>query len=187
MLLGIGRHRGEASVERASLRGVGPDGDRRGEQRMGEAQPLAVQLHDPGLQCVAEARRGVFVDRRLDEAHGRLGERGHDTRNRERLRAQAVEALVHERVEVGRDRQLLARDHPAAPALERSPELEREERVPSRRLPDAPERRTEQTLAESRPQELVERAEGQSAELERKQALLRQRAAGARAVPPRGR
>ena len=86
-------------MQRPSLRGRLAGNDRRSEQRVSEAQPLAVQLEDPRGQRLVERRVGAAADGRFDERHGRIGECCDDPGDLERRRAEAVEAGVQELVE----------------------------------------------------------------------------------------
>ena len=87
---------------------------------------------------------------------------------------EAIDALVHELFQIRGDWQLLARIHPAAPSLQRARELEGEERISRRRLPDAQERRSGKDGAEARSQQLVQRADAERAELDAAEPLIGQ-------------
>ena len=80
---------------------------------------------------------------------------------------------MNELVQIRGNRQLLAGTHPAASSLKRARELEGEERIPARRLPDAQERRSGKDNADARSQQLVERADAERAELDRQEPRLR--------------
>ena len=96
---------------------------------------------------------------------------------REPPRSRRVEAGAQELVEVGRDRQLLSRRERAATALEGARELEREEGVAARRLPEPDQGRSRERHIEVGMQQLVRRADTQPADLDRLQPSLGHRAA----------
>ena len=85
-----------------------------------------------------------------------------------------VEALEHEVLESGRDRQLLARLDAAAP-LDCARELEGEKGVPTRGLTDAQEDRARERGSGADPEQLVESAQAEWAELDRREPLRRDR------------
>ena len=120
----------EPRVQRPAAKGRLTAADRGAEQRVSEAQALPVQLEDPRCERLVCAGPGLPPGGNLDELHGRVGKRGDHAGNLERRGAEVVEALLQEPAEVGGDRELLARGKRAAPALERSCQLEREEGLP---------------------------------------------------------
>ena len=70
---------------------------------MREAEPLPVDLEDPGLDRVGQPGLCPAAGGRLDEAHGRVGERGNDPRHLEPGSPEAIDALVDELFEVRRE------------------------------------------------------------------------------------
>ena len=133
--------------------------DRRGEQGMGKAKPLAFHLEHAGLQRLRHTRRASVPCRRLDDGDARLRDRGHDERYRPRLRTEAVDVLLHERLQRGRKRQLRAGLDTTAASLERACEFEREEGVAVRRLPETEQHRSGKPHAEAILEQAVERAD----------------------------
>ena len=83
---------------------------------------------------------------------------------------EGVEALEHEVLESGRDRQLLAGLDAAAP-LDCTRELEGEKGVPTRGLTDAQEDRARERGSRADPEQLVESAQAEWAELDRREPL----------------
>ena len=71
---------------------------------MGEAQPVSVELEDPSGKRFGQAASKRRPSAASDEEARWVGERGDDLRDLERRRAEAVETLVQELVEVGGDR-----------------------------------------------------------------------------------
>ncbi len=162
----------EPRVQRPQARGRLTAADRGSEQRVGEAQALSVQLEDPCCERLGCAGPGPAPDGSLDELHGRVGKRGDGAGNLERCGAEIVEALLQEPAEVGGHRELLARGEHAAPALERSCQLEREEGVAARRLPDPEQGRPREGGVEADAKQLVDRADTEAADLDRPTPLL---------------
>jgi hypothetical protein len=113
-----------------------------------ETNAIAVELEHARFERFVEPDVSMTPDRRSDELDSRLGEAPRGPDNGECRPAQPVETLADERTEVGGERQLLAGSEPSAAPLERVRQLEREERVPAGRLPDAPHCRTRDEVAE---------------------------------------
>ena len=109
--------------------------------RSSSRMPAASASCEPGLVAGA--------DRRLHERDRRLGERCDRGGDLERVGSDAVEAHAQELVEAGRNREILARRERAAAALERGRELEREERVAARGLPELDQHRPGERRAEA--------------------------------------
>ena len=108
---------------------------------MRKAEALTVDLEDSGVNRIAQSDFCPAANGRLDEAHRRIGERGNDPCHLESRRPETIDALVNELVPICGNRQLVPRIYSAAPPLDRARELDREERVPARRFPNAEERR----------------------------------------------
>ena len=79
---------------------------------------------------------------------------------------------MHELVEVGGDRQLLAECERSASPPQRAGKLEREERVAAGRLPDPDQGRAREGRIEARAQQPQNRADAQTGDLDRSQLLL---------------
>src|SRR6476659_2580806 len=108
---------------------------------MGEADARPVELEDPRVERARQSSLGRSPRSRFDDLHRRASERRDHARNLESRRSEPIEALVHERLEIRRHRQLGAWVDRAASPLERARELEGEEWIAAGRLPDAQERR----------------------------------------------
>src|SRR5512144_3233528 len=101
---------------------------------MGEAKRLPVDLEDAGRERLCQAVVEPSTDDAFHDRHRRLDGGGHRLCDVEAGRGEPGETLLQQLVEVGRDRQALARSEYAALRLERVAELEREERVAAGRL-----------------------------------------------------
>ena len=150
-------------------------GDRGSEQRMGEAQPLAVELEDPRVERLGEP--GVEAGPTAVSTSVTVGSATAATaRATSSARAtEAVDARVEELVEARRNRELLPERERSASSLESVRKLEREERVAARGLPDPDQRRPRERCVEAGAQELLEGADAQAAESDRLQRLVRNR------------
>ena len=140
---------------------------------MCEEDLLAVDLEDSGLDRLGQAGLRPSAGSNLDLAYVRVGERGNDPRHLQPGSAQAIDALVNELVQARGKGQLLARQHPAASSLKRARQLEGEERISRRRLPDPQESRSGKDGVAARSQQLVERTDAEGAELDSQKALVR--------------
>jgi hypothetical protein len=138
---------------------------------MGKAEPIALHLEDPCFECAGEPGLRLDTYGLFDEANGRRGEGSDDARDLDLSGSESIDALVHELVEVGGDRQLFARLQPPASSHECAREFECEERVAAGRLPDPQQRRTRK-CSDPRPQQFVERAKAERSELDRQEPLL---------------
>jgi hypothetical protein len=157
---------GEPRVQRPARRwGLARD-DRGAEQRMGEAELLAVEVQN---RCVERLRQAAVEARADRSLHN-----GGNARNLERLGAETVDARLQELVQVGRDRELLPRsERPAsAPALERASQLEREEGVAAGGFPKPDQGRARERHAEAGVEQLVDRADAQAVDRNRSQPFL---------------
>ena len=152
-------------------------GDRRSQQRMGESDPLPVQLEDACRDALCQPRLVTGADHRLHERDRRLGERCDRGGDLERVGSDAVQTHAQELVEAGRNREILSGCERAAAALERGRKLEREERVAARGLPELDQHRPRERRVEAVVQELVRRAEAQAADTNRSQPVVGDRAA----------
>ena len=178
---------GEPRVKRPPLRRCGARPDRRTEKGCVKRSRSPSTSRIPASIASPSPVSARSAGGRLDEAHRRVGERGNEPRHLEPGSPEAVDALVNELFEIRRNRQLLARTHPAASSLKRARELEGEERIPARRFPDAQERRSGKDSAGASSQQLVERADAERAELDASGAAPPARLSGARTAPRRGR
>ena len=156
----------EPSVNRPPLRRCGARPDRRAEQRVREAEPLPVDLQDPGVDRAAKAGLGPSAGGRLDRVRHRVGERGNNPRDLERRSPQEIDALVNELFQVRGNREHLAGAHPVASSPKRGRELQSEERISRRRFPDAQESRSWKDSADARSQQFVQCAHAERAELD---------------------
>ena len=164
----VGDETSESCVQCQTLRPCQAPGHRRPEQRVGEAEPLAVELEDPGLERLGRGPLRTGADDRLDEldasvrrprprparprSRGARGCRGGCAAGASRLVGTGSSSPERQR---------------AASTLECGGELEREERIPARCLPDADERRPRKRRVQARAEQLVRRAEAESADLDR--------------------
>ena len=94
----------EPSMQGSPARGRLTSRNSRSQQRMGEAQPVSVELENPSGKQLCQPCVEATTECRFHERGGWVGERGDHLRDLERRRAEAVEPLVHELVEVGGDR-----------------------------------------------------------------------------------
>ena len=122
-------HSRELGVDRPPARRRLARGDGEAEQRMGEAQALPVELENPRAQRLVERSVEVRPDDRPDDGGGRVCERCDDARDLQGSNTERIDPSLEQLVEVGRDRQIVARAERAAPALKRGCQLECEERV----------------------------------------------------------
>ncbi len=160
-LLGIGYELCEAAVKLTSA--LRPALGGCGEERVGEANPVSVELDDQrldgGLERTAVAGGGRNeCPRWLGE--GRSSAEGSDRRGRKRCEAAACE-LVH----VVGHRQALARFERPPAALERAGKFEREEGVPTRGFVDAAQCRAGKHGVEPIAEKPVERAQAERPDL----------------------
>ena len=171
---------GEALVQRAAPRGRDAGvGDGR-EERVGEAQALAVALDDAGRLGVRERGRGlVGAQRGLDVGGGRPRQRRRDVDRLARRGRQRVEPAADELLHARRQRQLRA--HGRARVGQGPRDLEREERVAGGLLVQARERAAVEREVEPLPQQGVQLGPAEGAD---EQALQRQ--LGERVVQRRG-
>ena len=117
-------------MERVAARGGDAGVGDRGEERVGEAQALAVALDDADRLGVRERRRGlVGAQRGLDVGRGRPRQRRRDVDRLARRGRQRVETAAHELLHARRQGQL--RPHGRAGRGQGARDLEREERVPA--------------------------------------------------------
>jgi hypothetical protein len=124
---------------------------------MRERDAIAIDLEDSRLESIGEAAVSVRSGSELDEVDRRLDQCGDHTDDVRSGRTEDVEALEHEVLERGRDRQLLARLDAAAP-LDCARELEGEKGIPTRGLADAQEDWARKRGSGADPEELVESA-----------------------------
>ena len=134
--LGGRRDVGEPRVKGPAARGCLACDDCRAKQWMSESHPVDVKLEDPRVERFGEPWIAPRPERGFQERDGRVGQRGDGARDLERRRAEAVDARVQKLVEVRGNRELLAGRERSASALERVCELEREEGVAARGLPE---------------------------------------------------
>ncbi len=131
-----------------------------------EAKTVSVDFEDPRVERPRQSTFGPTAGGRLDQTDRRTGERSNDPRDLEPCRAETIKALVHEIFEIRRDRQLRTRVDSAAASLECTCELEGEEGIATRRLPDAQKRRSGKGCLDARAQQLVQRANAERRELD---------------------
>ena len=166
------------------LLGPEPGEHRSGQDRMAEAQPLAVDLEharahraiDGPFETLGAARRPQRRQRRVEQ-RGRQGE--HPLH---RLR-EGLEPLLDQRLQAVRHRQRLGRGGVDAAPLQGPAELAGVQRVAARGGVDPAQERPRQRPADALAQHLVERPQPQRAEVQRVQAVRveaeRRRAAAA--------
>ena len=139
-LLGIGDEAGEPPVKRSLLRGASRPVDGGGEQRMGEANSILVELDHVAFQRRLEPLPWIVAGRVGDELEGRLRQRRRGKQDGTSLGWKCREPLLDERRECPGER--FAGLELDDPAPERAPELEREEWISTRELVEAAQLRT---------------------------------------------
>lgn len=156
-LLGIVDEVGQSPVELEPLRAAGRAVDRGGEERMREANPVALHNQDSGrLRLVERVRRDTHG------VHGRPRQGGSHERSLARGGRERVQTTGDEVVERRGDRK-----RPAAimHVSERAADLQREERVAAGGLRDPDERGPGRRRTEVRSEQVVQRAKRQRADL----------------------
>jgi hypothetical protein len=76
---------------------------------MGKSQAITVQLEDPRGQRFGQTRFGTLSDGRFREWYRRVSHRGDGSRDREPRGADVTDARTQKLVQVGRNREFLAR------------------------------------------------------------------------------
>ena len=142
----------QAGVNYASLGRCGTRHHSGTQERMHEAETLILDLDDPRFERLGESGFRASAGGFLDEAHRRFGEQGNDPGNLGAGSPESIEAVLNQVCEIRGDWQLRARIQMAAPAslLKRAHQLERKERIPARRLPDAEKRWPGKDIAAAR-------------------------------------
>ena len=103
-LLGIGDEAGEPPVKRSLLRGASRPVDGGGEQRMGEANSILVELDHMAFQRRLEPLPWIVAGRASDELEGRLRQRRGDKQDSASLGRKSREPLTQSVASVpGRD------------------------------------------------------------------------------------
>ena len=176
-LLGILHHVGEPLVElSAPLLGRHSE-HYRGEQRVGEANPLPIE--DEHARLLRLDQRGADIATRsrrpLENGRRRAGEgRGGEHEVPGALR-QAAQALRHELLDIAGHRKRLTQGVSVSLARERLRHLEGEEGIASRDLRQTCQGRSSQGIAEPRPDQLVQTGEGERSGGDTLDALRRKR------------
>ncbi len=134
---------------------------------MGESEALPVHLEDACRDGLGQPGLVAGADDRLHERHRGIGERRNGGGNVESVGSDRVETRAQQLVGGGRNREILAGRERAAPTLEGGSELEREERVTARRLPELDQYRPRERRLEAIAQQLVRRAQAQAADTNR--------------------
>src|SRR5262245_16019751 len=148
-VLGVGDDLREALVQPASPLRARAAVDRRGQQRMGEANASCIGREYAGLLGLEQAGT-VFLgrDRRDKELSRGSGQSSRGEAHLAAAPGELFDALARERLNVARDRQRpTSRDRPPVSA-ESAGDLEREERIPSRGLREPGKRRAWRHRAE---------------------------------------
>ena len=157
---------GEPGVK-CSSRGFGlPGRHGRSEQGMGEPHAVLVELEELRVDGLEEPDVGCLSESCHDERGRRIRDGGDDVRDLGRARPKRVDTLAQQLVEGGGNRQRLSRGERRAAPGERGGELEREERVAGRCLPQPDQRRSWECRREARAEQLVRGAEAEAADLE---------------------
>ncbi len=133
---------------------------------------LAVELENPRVERLGEPRVEASAERRFQERDGRVGQGCDGVRNLARLGAEAVDSRVQELVEARRNRELVAGRERAASSLERGSQLEHEEGVAARGLPEPDQGRSWKACAEAYVEQLVGRAEAEAGDFDRLEPIL---------------
>ena len=165
-LLGCRNDLGEPRVQIPPTRRRQAHGDGRSEQRMGESEALSVRLDDACRESLGQPGLVTVPDDGLHEGHRRIGERCNGGGDVESLGSKRVETHVQQLVEGGRDGEILAGVERAASALQDGSELEREERIAPRRLPELDQHRPRERRVEAVAQQLVRRAKAQAPDMD---------------------
>ena len=150
LLSGRGQVR-EPRVQRPTARRGLPCNDRRSQQRMRHPHAFTVELENPSGKPLGQAFLETGTDRLFHDGHGRIRERRDSLRNSDGRCPERVDALVQQLFQSRRDRQLCAGRERAASAPERRRQLEREERVAARGLPEPDQRRSRKRDVETAP------------------------------------
>ena len=133
----------------------------RSEQRMGESEALAVRLDDARREGLGQSGLVTVPDDGLHEGHRRIGKRGNGGGDVESLGSKRVETHVQSwsrAVGMGSPRRRRA----CRLGVEGGSELEREERITPRRLPELDQHRPRERRVEAVAQQLVRRAKAQA-------------------------
>ena len=168
--LGARDERCESSMQSASTGGRLTRGDRSRQERVGESQVVIVELEDSCLERLLESLLR-FGEHALDERGGWVRDRGYDSGNVHRAPIEVGETLAQELVERGWQRERITGCRGVAAPLQRFGQLEREERIPGRRLPELEQRRPREGHLEPPLEELAQGADAYPDDLERRRPL----------------
>ncbi len=147
------------------------------QQRMGEHDPVAVQLDDLGLERRHERHQRIRVGRTLDQRGRGMREGRGDEKDVARLGWQGQQPCVDEIVEGLRHRKRLPGFHGDVGAPEHPHDLERVERVPPRGRMDLAEKWSRECCVEVVADDVMEPVAIERADLELVEAGRVERAA----------
>src|SRR5258706_7053963 len=146
---------------------------------MGESHVLAVDLENPRVERLSKRTVEASAERRLQNRDVRVGQRWDGAYDLESCGAETVDAGVEDLVETRGNREVFAGGERSASALQRGCQLEREEGVAARGLPEPDQRRPRKRRVEAGTEQLVGRAEAQPREMDRSSSILADDAAQA--------
>ena len=158
-------------MQRASTGDRLTRGNRSRQERVGESQLVLIELEDSCLERLLDPLLRGFGEHVLDQRGGRLRDGGYDSGNVECAPIEVGETLSQELVERGGQWERITGCRGAAAPLQRFGQLEREERIPARRLPEPEQRRPRECHLEPPVEELAQCADAYSDDLERRQPL----------------
>ena len=171
-LLRVRQNLCQAAMDRAALARVGLGVHTRGEQRMGEADAVPVELDhvagDGGREPIAGSSSGSVPH----ELERRVRKCGRCQQRRLRIVWKQHEPVAHQSRE--RAGQRLARLEPDRPAADRATKFERVERVPAGQLAQSPELGSRKDELEPVAQEPVKRTGAQRADTQATQRAIGQ-------------
>ena len=145
-------------------------------KRVSEADPVAVDLDDAGLDRRNETRLAIDPGGRLDDRRRRMSMRRRSEQEVTALGRERLESCLNELVERLGHRQQLPRLDDRVAAFQRAGDLEREERIAPRRLVDLRQKRARHGEVEVLADDRVQRPEVERSDLDRVNPLRRQAA-----------
>jgi len=166
---------GEPGVDLGAAYGIGRLVRPRGEQRVREANPVALELDDPRLERRRQTRAAPHAGRGLGETSCRVCVCGSREQVVTALRRKRKQPSVHELVKRLRHRQRLPGLDGDALSLQCSHDLERVERVPPRRHVHLGEKGPRKRYSKVVVHNVVERTQVDGTDLDVGEALRRKR------------
>ena len=158
-LLGVVDELRQAPVQRAARGRTQVLVGGRGEQRMREADRVSVRDEDVRVERSVQGR--LVAGGRADERARRVGHRGYDRERLARRRREGAQAVTEKLAQPLWHRQRLARRRRRGTPAQRPSQFKREERVATRDLVHAPQRRSSEDEIETSVQQAVNRTEAE--------------------------